>query len=433
MKHFNYVISGVLLATMLSGCETVAPFSALGVGYRESGNGPEVKVTVRDIVENLKCQIYDAALADPTLSKYTIPGSDQQYHYFAGALLNLTVNDNGGLAPSFSFISPLFKTTTESYTTALAAQLSATRQRVYSQAFLYDVTNMVDPANKGEMKKSCHDFKDGFHINGINLIGDLGIDEVVALGTNAITSDDQLTDAPFVVPTSLSTGYVPVTQQNQSGIVQVVPAYQEWDCHGVPQCPQPPSFGTTVQFTLTRAVGGGPNWVFNTFKGPTASGGGSSSSGGGGGNSGGSSSGGSSGSGSGGGGPSGLLTAGRTDTHQLYICFVPINVSPSTPEVRSASNHLDDLTGQMQSLVFKENKLSLAKQIRNMSKSEKSTSQAQKDEIETKKADLQADINKTKSDLFAALAAAPAQEHARQRAIASVNAASVIGAMISVP
>jgi hypothetical protein len=79
---------------------------------------------------------------------------------------------------------------------------------------------------------------------------------------------------------------------------------------GFPPLPGPtntqthPSFSSTVQFTLTRGFGAGPTWTFANFKGPsgTAGGGGSGSS-----------------------APAGLLSYGRTDTHNFIISFVPIS------------------------------------------------------------------------------------------------------------
>jgi hypothetical protein len=344
----------VVFATYLNGCTTVPDLSGLGAAD-DIGSS----VTIGDVVEHVRCEIYVAALNNPYLQHALYlqnnnlsgdetykddKGNDIDYDYYVGVMLNLVVNDNGTLAPSFNFINPIGvvpKTNgTQNYTTALALQMGATRQRTYTETLIYDVNAMFSPDNSGAISHcGPTDPKTGklaldpntkkwvaenipdvpIHVNGLNLVGDLGIENMAENAYESIPTQDQYSDNAMVLPTATTTSYW--TPSGQTPLVLT-----KWHCQSLPPtntCLQPPIFASTVQFTFSRSLGAGPNWSVTTFKGPTASGGG-------GGGSSGSGSGASGGSGGGGntagGSANGLLSAGRTDTHQLYIAFVPIEI-----------------------------------------------------------------------------------------------------------
>jgi len=313
---------------MLAGCSTTPNFSAIDVGNYNDGS----QVKIRDVVDHIKCEIYRAAVDNEQL---------RQGDYYVGALLNLQVNDSGGLAPSVNFIEPFnlvpgAQSATQSLTWALSLQYNSNRFRTYSQSFIFHIKAMfahpdkpqdADELTANEKIVRCAGAKQeaggqGLSINGINLTGDLGLHELVGLGLSSINyAEDQATPGDYVVfPAGMSTGYV--TSAAAGTPAAATPTFKCPDGQERIEC-QPPVFGSTEQFAVARGVGGGPNWTFLRFKGPVASSGGSG--GGGGGGSGGAGGGGASGgSGSGGsGGPSGLVSASRTDTHTLYIAFVP--------------------------------------------------------------------------------------------------------------
>lgn len=271
------------MAMAMAGCSHVADFDDIGVGRGETADGSGV-IRPSDIVDHIKCELWQEADAE---------ADHDLDNYLVSVLLNLKVDDNGGLSPSVSYINPVAAMNQpNSLTATLSGQLSRTRERTYSEAFILDMSKIT--------KDGCvTNAKPGFELNpGINFMGDLGIHGVVEFGLKSIPKADngQVYADSFGGGTSYAD--IPMTIDGT----------------------QLPSFGSSLQFTLTKSLSGGPSWTFEHWK--IGAGGGASGGGSGGG---GSSSGGSSGGsgGSGGGGSGGLINFGRLDTHQLWISFVP--------------------------------------------------------------------------------------------------------------
>jgi uncharacterized membrane protein YgcG len=344
--RYRFLVFPFLIVSGLAGCTGVPDFTAPDVGRYSDGSD----IHVADIVDRVKCEILEAAIARPEL---------RTEKYQVGVLLNLQVNDNDGVAPSFNFIHPIdlvpgAQSAMQSLTYALSAQYNGTRLRTYSQSYLFIVDDMFDPhvvllpgqkltdaqANAERQYTHCLPGPDKharFAFNGIDLTHDLGITEVANLGLDSISPVDQVVGQQMVVTAPINTGYVSPTTTNQMVFPCAGGTTEESAC-------TPPIFGSTEQFAVARSIGVGPNWTLLRFKGPTASGGGSGA-GGAGAGAGGGTSGSSSGSS---GGSSGLLNFGRTDTHALWIAFVPTGgrlvnppaVPPVPPSETSAYQEL---------------------------------------------------------------------------------------------
>jgi hypothetical protein len=172
-------------------------------------NLPHSGVSVHYIINRIKCEVIKAA------DEHTQLRTDK---WIAVANLTLQIDDEGSLAPNVAFINPLAAAST-SFTFNAGANLTAHRQRIYSENFSLDIATLK------EKPKTCAPHDDS------PLTGDLGIGETVDLGLRSL---------------------------KRGGPVDYNPQKND-------------AFGETVQFILTLNLNGvGPTWSLVRFKGPGA-------------------------------------------------------------------------------------------------------------------------------------------------------------------
>jgi hypothetical protein len=280
----------------LIACTSLPDFNTLGVGQLSSSQADKrTEILPSDVAQHIKCELYygmhpeAAPRGEPILS----PADAQALQgYVVSVDLYLKVDDDAGGSPSVSFIDPYAGGTPQSFSFGFNGQLGGTRERTYSESFLINL-------NKELTVNGCAtQAKGGASINGINMLGDVGLMDVAHFGLNSIPADDK-----SIQPASVASGYVTVAADGST--VQPKPA-----------------FGSTVQFTLSRSIGLNPTWTFQQFKGPTGAA--------------------AAGSAAPGAVPGAFLGYGRTDTHQLWIAFsYPAPTKPPPPNKALAAAQSD--------------------------------------------------------------------------------------------
>lgn len=199
-------IAAILAVIALSGCATVVP--QYDIPNDQNSGLP----TVRSIDDEVTCEL-DAMLDDPNFRTYLLAGD-----MVAALQLNLTVNDTGSLAPSFTYTNGLFAF-------GGGVGLSRSREQNYTET-LYFSMKQLDSDNQS-YKKAGNKIGCPHNVD-TNLAGDLGLRETVAL---AIQS------------TNLK------TTQELSGTSG--------------------EFGGYVNFVVTKNINAvGPTWTLTHFKGP---------------------------------------------------------------------------------------------------------------------------------------------------------------------
>lgn len=173
----------------------------------------------------------------------------QENKYFIVVQLLRKAEDSTGLTPSLNFIDPLDIAGT-SQTAVIGGEITNGRLRQFNLNFVIEASEL-----KAE---SCD--QAGRNASAGGLSGNIGLADVIAAGL------DSKLQPPGVL-------YATLDGKNYS---------------------KSPVFGSTVQFTLKRAINGGPTWTKVNFKGPN--------------------------------GANGLVNTGRTETNQLQIAFSPIPV-----------------------------------------------------------------------------------------------------------
>lgn len=292
MQNCRIPALGLFACLTFSGCSSVPDFQSVGFGYKDGYKETAANlVTPADIAQHIQCELHEIYESPPFPNNQAKQNWQSALdNYLITAALSLQVSDNAGFSPSLTFIAP-YSTPMTNFSFGINGQVGSTRQRIFTEtiSFAYSDLRKLAPA---DWASHCGDRepKDGFHINGIDFLGNLGLGEIASMGLAAQNV------AEIVFPQSTApTGYTLDASL--------------------------PAFASTIQFTLTKGAGIGPTWTLTTFKGPTGSGGG-----GGGGAGGGSGAGGGAGGGGGGAGgaPSGLLNYGRTDNHNVIVTFTPI-------------------------------------------------------------------------------------------------------------
>jgi hypothetical protein len=297
VSAFSRATAFALIISVASGCSSVTgvpDFDTLGVGQSAHRDAKgDAAIHPSDIVLSIKCELWRG------VSEYKPIGNepsmkDMLKDYVVGISLNLRVDDNGGASPSVSFINPY--PNMQSLNFGFGAQLNETRQRTYSEDFLI-FTNELDGSGCGALRQPAAS------INGISLLGNLGLIEVAKLGLNSVPPTDTA-----IYPGVLAGGTGSYTVPNKAEAARGSRA----------------SFGSTIQFTITRSIGAGPTWTYSNFKGPS----GTAASG----------AGGAAGSSSLPGGTS-LLNFGRTDTHSLLVAFAYVPPDGNTLEAKASRAH----------------------------------------------------------------------------------------------
>jgi len=181
-------------------------------------------VTVANIIDRIECETYLATKSHPKLRKDRWVGV---------ADLFLQVDDTAGLTPSLTYIQPLATAGTQ-WTLGVSGTVKRARQRVYNESIKLDLSALNG--------KTCNKVDTDY-----DLTGNLGIEETLDIASRSL----------------------------QKGEDTAAFADKE-------------AVGQTLQFVLTKNIGGGPTWTLTHFVA---------------------------------GGP--LAGAERIDTHKLIVSFAP--------------------------------------------------------------------------------------------------------------
>ncbi len=278
----SIIAAGCILGASLSGCaglpglqDLESPPSKIAASKSEP-DGP----TLAMLVAHIQCE----------LSKAYEASKDPNTPYLAEVNLQIDAVENSAIAPALSYINP-YSTPTYNFTLAVSGQIGRMNHENITYYFPVVFDDMQFDASK-----ACAE------------PGGKTLDAGTTLfkPERAIKGDIGLTDAVF---TAIQARKATVFQQDTQKFDPVTP-------------PDILGFVISTDFTVTRSVGGGPNWTLMHFKGP----GGGGSSGG----SGGSGSSGGSGGGGGGSGQQNLLSWSKVAKDSLIVSFVPITKDVQT-------------------------------------------------------------------------------------------------------
>ena len=202
---FN-ALAMAMLGLTLAACSNVSRFDV-----PQTEQGPSVK----SIVDRLRCEIGNLARPDSPHNPALLAGD-----FVAAVQLNLTVNDDGSLAPTTVYTNGLFSFNA-------GAKLEASREQNYTQNLIFSIRQM-----RQEIQAfAAAGLPDPFPCTGVadtELAGDLGIRSAV--------------DMAFTTPNNNFGAKLSGT----SG-----------------------AFGGYVTFTITKNLNAvGPTWTLKHFKGP---------------------------------------------------------------------------------------------------------------------------------------------------------------------
>lgn len=273
MTVFRKMVTAALPAILLAGCAGVPD---LGLARRAPGNVYNYKVT--DIVDHLSCELHAAMKDHQELA-------DNSYRI--SVLLTLKVDDNLDLTPSLTLMNPM-QNEKYSFSGLIAADLGGARQRTFTTNYTLEAERLKDApwcdVGKDVTKKAMY-----------RLDGNLGLSEIIREGLKV--TEEPKEDRGVHLPTS-------------------------------PDDKAAPSFGSYVQFAVTRQLGGlGPLWTVRRLKGPS--------------------------------GGSGLLNGKRLTTDSLAIAFA----APAPPRQDRQAAAMEQLTRALGDLgkQIAENSAALAK------------------------------------------------------------------------
>lgn len=197
----------------LAGCASVVP--SFDVPRDPATNSP----TVASIVDRLTCELANLVAPGSPNAPELLTGQ-----YEVAVQLDLTVNDAGSLAPSFTYINGPF-------VFGAGAKLEQSREQVFSEKLYYSLIDLRYELDESEAAfragRTTRRLGDCATYFDTNLAGDLGIRQAVDL---AFSSNYLRTSA----------------KASEKG-----------------------AFGGSINFTVTKNLNGvGPTWTLTHFKGP---------------------------------------------------------------------------------------------------------------------------------------------------------------------
>jgi hypothetical protein len=239
----------VSISSMLAGCANLPAFTG-PPGSAFFDPTKDSVPTVSEVVRHIQCEIW--SLPKPSKEGAGTPEQEMfaplwRYQYVVYGNLTVDVTDNGSVNPSLDFIEPL-STAMTSVSLALNSEIGLAGHRNITLSFVLDLDPAGNPTfNPGKgpdghfksLDQYCQN--DEKPLSGIK--GDLGIRDIVAEGLQHTLNPD------FVFPLAI--------------------AANQLDKLGLATSSYVPSFGSTVDFTLTYGLGGGPVWTLTHFVGPS--------------------------------------------------------------------------------------------------------------------------------------------------------------------
>lgn len=320
-------ISLIGVALLVTGCaHTVPPIKLTHIGQ---GSPP----TVQDVLNHISCEIKQADAENGN-----ILSKDK---YIVTVNLTLQVQDTFGLTPSINYTEAL-KAPSKDLVTGLGADLNNQRRRNFTTSYVIDATQLTKqpcaPPPGTDQTERLYD-----------LTGNLRIGEIVEQGLKAGVM-------PGVIANAKTT----------------------------------PSFGSVVEFILTRGANVGPVWTLRYWKGPSGS--------------------------------AGLLNAKGVYTNTATLTFAPQYNAPTPPDPMAATvEQLKILNAKLDKLTAQQ--IEFAERLKGGARGDtKSLMQAQIDSavISRQVEALQREINQATRDMEAA----QTDERRRQSATdAAINAA----------
>lgn len=226
-----YRLAGPLLIGLsVSGCNSIPHPDYFVPGHAGSPHDADRGTTyvhVEDLMRHIQCEIVRAKNLPELLTYREAKGGTPVN--VAVVTLTLKVEDNGGVTPSLSFINPL--STGGTFAFGVNGNLNLNRQRNYTTSYTIDLDLL---------SKSSTDFGKECDENPltVSLSGNLGIDGIMAAAIAG--RSDRL--AKFYLAADATKNLARM-----------------------------PTYGTTVQFTLTGSFDVGPTWTLTDIKGPSGS------------------------------------------------------------------------------------------------------------------------------------------------------------------
>jgi hypothetical protein len=216
-------LTALSLPMLMVGCTSLPSFES------SNQSNEQISPSVSDLVTHIQCEIKEV-IEDPN------PAFDvlRSYIYVANANLTLDVVDNQAFSPSVSLIKSL--SASANRTLSITGQLAGTQHRNINLVFTLD----LNPQKIAEDRANdC--VRPLGNPNGLR--GNLGIREIVSSGLRYAVSEDFI--FPFPIPT------------DAAGKRLNSPAFAA-------------TFGSTIEFTIVRGIGGSPTVTQTDFKGPAA-------------------------------------------------------------------------------------------------------------------------------------------------------------------
>lgn len=226
------LLLGLASAALVSGCSTLPKFEGPLYSDSKDPKAPEGP-TVDAVIKHVQCEI--KALLDSKDSKLD---KFKAHHYVAAGQLTLEVTDTQSFNPSINVVEPFLAAGT-SRVVVLGGSLAGTQRRTMNFSFVITLE-----ANKPD-KGSCRRNTDGSIVesdkDGIQR--SFGIRDIVLSGLDSI--DQMFFDFPDIKAVATNKPL---------------------------NIPVRPAFGSTVEFTIARSVGGGPTFTLKYFRGPATTG-----------------------------------------------------------------------------------------------------------------------------------------------------------------
>jgi hypothetical protein len=221
---------GLIFATCaaLGACSTLPSLGDVGQAYKPPQPTPP---TVSDVIDHVQCEIW-AVLSDDDDPDFDALRKNA-YVVYVNLTIDVTVND--GFNPSLNYIHP-YATAGTNFTLNANGQLSGQQHRNFNQTFTLDLREDDARANA----KKCSVEKE----SSAGIKGSLGIKEIVIEGLRHSATENFI--FPLVDPSDKPAGGLALSLSLS------------------------PNFGSTVDFTIVRGIGGGPTWTLLRFSGPAS-------------------------------------------------------------------------------------------------------------------------------------------------------------------
>lgn len=224
------LLLGLASAALVSGCSTLPNFSGWPTKPDEV-----VGPTVDDIVNHVQCEIVALLVIDLKDTALNLSPEDRKalsdfrtYHYLMTGTLTLEVVDTQSFSPSLGVVEPFLRAGT-SRIVLLGGSYTGTQRRIMTLGFTLD----LEPEKaRAAANNQCKGFKPGRS----TIKGDLGLREIILSGVKSA-------DGFFFQST-------PKVDDKKQPIPN----------------PVRPGFGSTVEFTIARSIGGGPTFTLTYFR-----------------------------------------------------------------------------------------------------------------------------------------------------------------------